>query len=358
MTRVCILSAVNIRHMTMISLYTERLKRDNIEYDIIYMDKYGEKEEFSANKKFVFTNLINQKRNRVIKTLKYFKFRPYATAILEENQYDFIIVWNDIAIIMFGDYLSKKWPGRYCLNIRDIMVGKNLLVDNQYKRAIKNSAYTTISSDAFKKYLPDHDYVFVHSLNEKQMSKISPRKSFQSKNVPIRITFIGYIRYMAINKRLMDIFKNDSRFQLNFFGTRVEELEKYALDHNMKNVDFYGTFPVKDTYKFIEKTDLVNNLYGNETKNLRTALSNKLYQGIYNRTPILVYPKTYMAKIIKKYQIGYVVSQFDEDLPDQIFNWYHALSFQEFNKNCEKIMCEIEQNHDQFDKHFTKYFLS
>lgn len=44
--KVCILSAVNIKHMSLITLYTEVLKQQGIEYDIIYMDKYGEDEPF------------------------------------------------------------------------------------------------------------------------------------------------------------------------------------------------------------------------------------------------------------------------------------------------------------------------
>ena len=52
MSHICILSAVNIKHMSMISLYTEWLLRDNIDFDIIYMDKYGENEDFPAKKKY------------------------------------------------------------------------------------------------------------------------------------------------------------------------------------------------------------------------------------------------------------------------------------------------------------------
>ena len=42
MARIAILSAVNIKHMSLISLYTEILKKNGVKYDIIYMDKYNE----------------------------------------------------------------------------------------------------------------------------------------------------------------------------------------------------------------------------------------------------------------------------------------------------------------------------
>ena len=42
MKKIAILSAVNIKHMSLVSLYTTFLKAHNIPYDIIYMDKYDE----------------------------------------------------------------------------------------------------------------------------------------------------------------------------------------------------------------------------------------------------------------------------------------------------------------------------
>lgn len=48
--RVCIVGIQNIKHMTTVSVYTELLKKHNIDYDIIYMDKYGIQEKSSAKK--------------------------------------------------------------------------------------------------------------------------------------------------------------------------------------------------------------------------------------------------------------------------------------------------------------------
>lgn len=35
-------------------------------------------------------------------------YLPYAAKIMNKNQYDFIIAWNDVAIFMFANYLSKN----------------------------------------------------------------------------------------------------------------------------------------------------------------------------------------------------------------------------------------------------------
>lgn len=120
--KVAILSSVNIKHMSLISLYTEVLKRKNIEYDIIYMDKYDEDEEFECSTKYRYVNVINRRWPAIFKKIKYMMFVPYARKILNRNKYDFVIVWNDVAIFMFANYLSRKYKGKYSLNVRDTFI--------------------------------------------------------------------------------------------------------------------------------------------------------------------------------------------------------------------------------------------
>ncbi|MFC0187174.1 capsular biosynthesis protein [Fictibacillus aquaticus] len=354
MKKIAILSAVNIKHMSLISLYTEKLIKDKITFDIIYMDKYGEEEEFSGNEKYVFKNIINSKDTKLKKIIKYFRFKKFAINIIEKNNYDFIIVWNDIAIFMFATYLAKYWKGKYCLNVRDYCGQKNPFIFKRFKHVISNSAFTTISSDGYRSFLPSYNYLQVHSLNKEILSKIKPRELFQ-KDIPIRISFVGNIRFMDINKKILDVFKNDKRFKVQFYGTNANILKKYAQENDIKNTDFHDSFQIAQTSQFIQNTDLVNNLYGNENVGLDYALSIKLYHGIYYRTPILVFAKTHMEKIISKYNIGYVVSDIDIDLPNRIYNWYQSLDFIKFNESCEKLLNEIEENNLEFENYYRRY---
>ncbi|MDP3443883.1 MAG: capsular biosynthesis protein [Ignavibacteria bacterium] len=356
MKKICILSAVNIRHMSMISLYTEKLKRDSIDFDIIYMDKYGEEEDFPAKNKYIFKNIINPNDNKLRKACQYFKFKNFAIPILEKNKYDLIIVWNDVAIFMFANYLAHKWKGKYCLNIRDYCYQKNPLVYMRFKKVINNSLFSTISSDGYRTFLPPYKYLHVHSLNKKVLANITPRNSYQNIGEPIRITFIGSVRYFEMNKKLLDIFKNDERFKLQFCGTNAKVLEEYAIKNSINNTYFHDTFQVSKTADFIEKTDLVNNLYGSGSIGLDTALSIKLYYGIFYRTPILVLPNTYMAEIVQEYDIGYVVESISSKLPDEIFGWYRGSDFDVFNSNCEELLKKINCDNEKFELVYQKFF--
>lgn len=355
MSKICILSAVNIKHMSLISLYTSLLERDGIEYDIIYMDKYGEDEDISAKNKYVFHNIIDPKSPRWYKVIRYWRFRRYAINVINKNEYKFIIVWNDVAIFMFADYLQKKWKGKYCLNIRDYCYQKNKLVYNRFKKVINNSAFTTISSPGYKTFLPDYNYIHIHSLNASVLSSLTPRSSLKESTKPIVIGFVGYIRFFELQKKLLDLFKNDSRFELHYYGAHSEELEQYAIENDIKNTAFYGSFPVKDTHKYLSKIDIINNIYGNNTISLDYALSIKLYHGVYSRLPILVCPHTYMEQISNEYNIGFTISDYTQEMKDKLYHWYQNIDFQRFNNSCNLFINKVERDKFNFTNEYNKH---
>ena len=347
MKKVAILSAVNIKHMAMVSIYQKLFKENDIVFDLIYMDKYGCEEKFECNKIYRFENIIEREWSKPKKILQYFRFRKYAISILEKNKYDFIVVWNDVAIYMFADYLAKKWNRKYCLNIRDTQK-KALLEKAWFKIATDGAAYNTVSSVAYLPFLPKGEYTLIHSYNSTMTDKCQVRESFRGDSEPIRIAFVGKIRFFEYNKALLDVFANDKRFILGYYGIYSEELSEYAGRNGIHNVDFYGEFPIEDTWRFIDKTDIINNFYGNDTINRKTALSQKLYYGIGLYLPILATENTYTADLVKKYDIGVSTDKIDDELPDKIYQWYRNIKFNDFKNNCDRFMKDVISSQNSF----------
>lgn len=344
--KVCILSAVNIKHMSMVSIYTKWMRENNVEFDIIYMDKYDEAEEsLGASSVYRFINIIENRQFILLKFFKYMKFRPYAKELLIKNKYDFIIVWNDLAIYLLGDILGGIYKNKYCLNIRDTN-GKILLYPKKwFEKCFKNAVFCTVSSDEYIPLLPKREYIHLHSFNESILREVTPNRPNKNENQPIVIGFIGYIRFMKINRRLLDVFANDRRFILGYFGTRANVLKKYAEDKKIKNTVFHDSFPISRTREFIENIDIMNNIYGNRSKNLRTALSIRLYYSLWSRIPILVSPNTYMERITKLLSIGFVVNKIEPQIKDLIYDWYRSIDHEIIDYKASKYIDEInEQN--------------
>lgn len=346
MKKIAILSAVNIKHMSLITLYTDILKQHDIQYDIIYMDKYNEDEYFECENKYRYVNKINPKGNKIYKMVKYCLFYPYATKIMRANKYDFIIVWNDVAIFMFADFLSRVYKGRYCLNVRDNMGYEKKSRKKRFEKVFKNSAFNTISSEGYLDFLPKGiKYIPINSLNLSILQGMTKHQSLKKGNQPIVIGFIGYVRFFERNKKMLDVFSNDDRFELHYYGSKANELKKYAEEHNINNTCFHDSFPVNETKKYLEKIDIINNLYGNDTINLQKAISIKFFHALYANIPILVCENTFVGKEAINVGIGFEVTDINEKMKDDLFNWYSKLNFEKIKLNCNDYLEEkIEQN--------------
>jgi len=355
--KICILSIVNIKHMSLISLYTSFFEKNGIEYDIIYIDKYNEEEKISANNVYRFPLSINRKWNKMKKLAAYWKFKDYAESIIKKNKYDFVIVWRTETAIMFSNFLSKNLKGNYCINIRDYCMEKNPFVFFRVKHAIKSSRFTTISSDGFKKFLPKYNYLTVHSYNEELLLNCKPKIRLNNYNEPIRICFIGYVRFFDIDKKLIDALGNDHRYIIQFFGEGSQELKTYADNKGIVNTEFIGGFPLEDTVKLLGSADVINNLYGFNNIALDTAISTKFYYALHQFIPILVFKKTFMEEISKECGLGFAVGDDFSNLADTFYEWYHSLSFDELKWNCLHEIEEIKKSNSNFQNLLENTFM-
>lgn len=354
--KICILSAVNIRHMSLISIYTQLMKQNGIEYDIIYMDKYDEEEHFECAHRYRYVNKIEKNWPSIVKMVKYMMFLPYAAKILNANQYDFVIVWNDVAIFMFADYLSRKYPGKYCLNVRDNMWYDKTVLSKRYEKVFKNAAFSTISSRGYLDFLPKGvSYLPIHSLNLAVLEGMKRHNGLRKEGEPIRIGFIGYVRFFERNKKMLDVFANDPRFELHYYGTKASVLQEYAEEKNIRNTVFHDSFPVEDTKIYLEKIDIINNLYGNETINLQKAISIKFFHALYSRVPILVCDHTYVGQLAQDVGIGYEVTEINEQMKEDLYKWYRSLDFHVMAQHCDGYLEQVINENKLFEKRMLEY---
>ena len=349
--RVAILSCVNIKHMSLITLYTDILNRERIPFDVIYMDKYGEDEVIECNNKYRFVNKIDRNLPRFIKKIRYYMFKPWACKVMRQNKYDFIIVWNDLAIFLFANFLSKHFKGKYCLNVRDNMYYDKPKYEKMYKRCFSNSSFNTISSKGFLDFLPKGvKYYPINSLNLSVLKGMKVHDRMRTKNEKIRIGFIGYVRFFERNQRLLDCFANDPRYEVHFYGKFADVLKGYAESKGIENGVFHDSFPVADTAKYLENIDIMNNLYGNNTLNIRKAISIKLFHSLYSHIPILVNTDTYIGAEATSIGIGYYVTEFSEQFKEDLYNWYHSIDFAKMSKKCEDYLAFAEKENREFEE--------
>ena len=354
--KICILSAVNIKHMTLTSLYFNYFNKMGIDIDIIYIDKYNIVETAPAGRIYRYTTVINRELSKLKKISKYVSFRKFAKNIIYENKYDFIIVWKTETAFLFLDLLIFKYNNKFCLNIRDYTMENNPIFKQVLGKIINQSKFVTISSDGFKRFLPPNKYITLLSYNESLLERCVPKKRMNYMSEPIKVCFIGYVRFFDIDKKLIRALANDNRYIIQYFGEGSQYLEHYCKENKIYNAEFISGFKVEETCKLLEKADVINNLYGKGITALDTAISIKFYYALHRKIPILVFKDTYMEKVSLESGIGYSINDNFNNLADDFYNWYHSQDFENIDKNCEQQIQEIKNNHMLFNNMLNDVF--
>lgn len=353
--KVCMITLGNLYLCPYKSKYTSIIG-DNI--DIIYWNRHGLEESFDNGETYSFDYLMNEDAGKLNKIIGYFKFARFAKKVINHNDYDGLILLQSILGILLFPTITRKFSFRYILDIRDYTLENNKIYKFFLQKVINKSFITAISSKGYENFLPKNDYVIVHN-----DTNIDPevRAKFISKehsDDQIVISYIGLIRFHEQNKKVIMKFKNDKRFKLKFIGKGAFTLRDFCNENKVNNVELIDWFPSSDTLGYYYKTNLIYNLYGNNSPFLDYALSNKLYYAAQLSIPILVCPDTYMAKITSEYGLGFIFDINDPKVCDQLYSYYKSIDWVKFQSNCEKFMQKVEIENKIFNNEVNRFYES
>lgn len=331
MKKICVVIPSNIYAAPYYYIYENILTDLNSNFDVIIWDRDIIDEPVKGNK-IALKLKDTASDGRKTKIIKYFKFAHFVKKQLKKNEYDKLIFLgtNGGTVALLSNFISKNYKNKYWLDIRDYTFEWFKPYRMAIYNAIKSSDKCTISSPAYRDFLPEHNYIQTHNIDLRSIESCKSRHR-ESNKKPIRIGFIGNIRYYEENLKILDVLKNDDRFIMQYYGAHSEKLEKYCYDNNITNVDFHGRFSPNETPNFYKKIDIINNIYGNGKIELCTALSNKLYYAAGLHIPILVSSNTYMEKISSEYGFGFTFDYEDKNIADKLYNWYLILD----KNNCK-----------------------
>lgn len=334
--KIVLVLGTNIHWAPFYYRYENILKEENVEFDLIIWNRENIKESNSATNVYEYGKIDRANNKNPLKILKFIGFSKYVKKILKQNKYDKVIFVGTYgcAVAFCSNFLVKNYRNKMWIDIRDDLYEWFKPYFRAQKNSILASYATTISSHKYTVFLPEHYYYYMHNIDP--MAQTLKEIYKHSDDSTIRISFIGNVRYFDQNKKLLTLLKNDRRFKMQYFGSGSDDLKDYCAVNGIENVEFYGRFNQKDTIKFYEKTDIINNIYGNDTLNLKTALSNKLYYGLLFKLPILVSSNTYMEDLVNKFDIGYVFEN-DESFADNLYNWYASIKNNVINPKYELL---------------------
>ena len=346
--KVLILSVADIRHMSMISLYTELLEKNGVEYDVICSDRYGKIPEYIKGRIYAIP-LYTNNLSRIKKVIPFLRFKRLANNIIKTKDYSFIVVWGENAAVLFSDILNQF---KYCINIRDIDFPNRIYRSILHKIALK-ADFCTIPIDHEISVLKGTNWIPVISINDKIIQKCEIRDGFRKRDQIIRISFIGKVRFLDTAEEIIQAFGNDQRYQLQFFGVGADGLEEIIRNNNVRNVVLSGEFSPEDTYEYLNRSDIIDACYGDGAINdiFKYALPIKFGYAPSLKIPVLVSPNTYMENIVKKYGFGFTFV-FHDHIADELYDWYCKQDFESFNRSCDRYISNCKAYNKKFEELF------
>lgn len=342
--RVCLVSIRNLSYITQLPKYLAAFCG---EMDIIYWNRYSKQETCPAHCLYSYNYPLKDDDSTIKKIIGYLKFRRFAIKALKANNYDYIIVLPTQTGILLYDYLVVHMRGKYLLAIQDYTAEYKFIFKHLMSYLVKNAKIVTITSPAFRNFLPTGKYVIDHNyepFDKKIIIEYRAKKRVIDLTRPIVISCVGGIRFYDSFSRLIQVFANDKRFILRFDGVGAEKLLPVCEKIGARNVVLNGGFNRRETARINAEGDIANNYFGNNSPFLNYALSNRLYNAAQLGMPIIVCKNTYTETITKKYGFGYSLDLNDLLCKNKLYDWYIQLNMDDLYAGCDAFIEQAKQD--------------
>lgn len=346
--KVLLLGFGKIAYMPYMNFYLETFEgREDIDFELIYWDRDGKPDaEVPAQIKKAYKFEAHLEEQLPFKKkLKFFlRYRIFALNVLRANRYDKIIVLHTTPGLTLLDYLRRHYRGRYVLDFRDVSYEYIPIYRKLVGKLAEGSAITYVSSDAFRKYLPDLSKIYtIHNFSKEALEHKMLRCEEPRAREVLRVCYWGLVRQAEVNKKVMDALGNDPRFELHYYGRMQQagrDMEQYAAEKQYSNVFFHGQYMPDERYGFAKETDLIHNIYDLGTT-AGNAMGNKFYDGVIFGIPQICTAGSYMGETVQENGVGLTIDLDSGELADTIWKYYQTVDWDLFEADCEKQISRI-----------------
>jgi hypothetical protein len=343
--RILIIGPGKLKYMPYLHFYLDNMDWNANEIHVAYWNRDEKPEVISSYNGLTLHEfkcfMVNDAPLKE-KFKKFKKFRSFCIEKLKKDSFDKLIVLHTLSGLMLYDYLIGRYKNKYILDYRDSTYESKSFFRFLVGKLVKCSYYTFVSSDAFRKFLPDSEKSKTYTSHNLLEDSLSHRDYEKIPSDRIRVAFWGFIRYVDINSALIDRIAADDRFELHYYGREQKdaiELKQYVKDHNYKNVYFHGEYCPEDRYEFVKNTDILDNIYLNP--NTLLAMGNKYYDGIIFRIPQVGYDGAFMTKMSTEHGVGVALDPWDKNFCSKLYDYYTSMDKEQFNKNCDKELGRV-----------------
>ncbi|MBQ8046992.1 MAG: glycosyltransferase [Prevotella sp.] len=125
---------------------------------------------------------------------------------------------------------------------------------------------------------------------------------------PIRVAYIGALRYIDMLKHLVDAVRGEDRIQLFFHGGGHAEDGLKAYAGNEPNIIFTGYYKYEQITELYRQADVVWAAYPNKDFNVKYAISNKFHESLAFAVPAIYSEQTCLGDFVEQNGIGITIN--------------------------------------------------
>ncbi len=343
--KIALVLGANVWFSPYVSIYTRFFEKKGVDYDIISWNRDGSNEGNISYDAPVLSTTSNLKKLQFL--LSYILF---VIKTIKRNKYDKLVVFTPQIAIPLSFFLMKHYKRNYIFDFRDLSIEQNKTFSLLFKRVLKHSYANVISSPGFKQCLPsEYNYIISHNFNEDEVKRcISTTPPFIRINTQIIILTIGGIRDYTSNVEVIKALANNSNILLRFIGKgdAAPLLHDFVEKNGIKNVEFEGYYPKEKEKDYILESTFLNIFYPRRLSH-DTALSNRFYNSLIYKKPMIVTHGTIQGNYAEKYNVGISLSDCKE-LNNKIRVWQEHNNYEDYCVRCNLLLKEFLRDYDKF----------
>lgn len=326
-----------------VKIYTALFDEWGIQYELLYWNRDGntnEKEGITYNKKC--------SSGKFGKLLGYWKYCKFLEKEIRERGYERLIVFSPQIGIFMSRFLKQRYRNRYILDYRDLSIEQYSFLKRPFLRLLNNSYANVISSPGFKKCLPSGiEYHISHNFIAENVQRALEPQPLNLPYDPISVLTIGGIRIDA-NPQIIEALGDKSDIKLEFVGrgNGTNTLKNIVKEKGFRNISFEGYYDKKDEGEIIKKTTFLN-IYYPDWLSHKTAMSNRFYNSLIHRRPMIVTKGQIQGDYCEEYNVGLAIDNTD-NLDAKLIAWLDNTNLEDYQDNCIRLLKVFLKDDNQF----------
>ena len=268
---------------------------------------------------------------------------------IKEQGFERIIVFGPQMTCMLCAYLLLHFRGRYMIDYRDLSIEQKAGFKQLFAVMLKFSKANVISSPGFKRCLPKRDYYLSHNFDINAVKAAFEEKvvgSFET-GKEIEVLTIGAIRDYSSNIEVVKALGNKEGITVSFVGkgSAAERIAEYCKKEGIENVKFTGFYQKHEEAGYVKSATFMNIFYPRIITH-DTALSNRFYNSLIYRKPMIVTKDTTQGDYAERYGVGLALET-TEGLAGKLKDFLKQ-DYAAYCERCNSLLSDFINDYNEF----------